>query len=93
VVLFPTIEACTTSYLSWSCLIVLAGCWGRKARSLVVLTMVLISSLLVVLTVLSLLLLRKMSLILLLGLTLMLVLVLVLVTLRVSLLELLGWVA
>jgi hypothetical protein len=70
-------------------LIVLAGCWGRKARCLVVLTLVLISSLLVVLTILLLLLLRKLPLILLLVLTLMLVLV----TLRVTLLELLGWVA
>jgi hypothetical protein len=85
--LFPTIEACAAYYLSWSCLIVPAGCWGKKARCLVVLTLVLISSLLVVLTVL--LLLRKLPLILLLVLTLMLVLV----TLRVSLLELLRGIA
>jgi hypothetical protein len=62
----------------------LLGCWGRKARCLVVLTLVLISSLLVALTVL-LLLLRELSLILLLVMTLMLVLV--------TLLELLRWVA
>jgi hypothetical protein len=57
---------------------------GRKARCLVVLTLVLISSLLGVLTVL-LLLLRKLPLV--------LVLTLMLVTLRVTLLEVLGWVA
>jgi hypothetical protein len=55
VVLFPTIEAWVTSYLCWSCLVVLVGCWGRKVRCLVVLTLVLISSLLVALTVLLLL--------------------------------------
>jgi hypothetical protein len=68
--------------LRWSCLVVLVGCWGREVRCLVVLASVLISSLLVVLTVL-LLLLRELS----------LILLLVLVTLRVTLLELLGWVA
>jgi hypothetical protein len=83
--LFPTVETCTTSYLSWRCLIVLVGCWDRKTDCLVALTPILISSLLVVLTVL--LLLRKLSLVLLLVLTLMLVLVLV------TLLELLRWVA
>jgi hypothetical protein len=81
--LFPTVETCTTSSLSWRCLIVLVGCWGRKASCLVALTLVLISSLLVVLTVLVLL--RKLPLVLLLVLTLMLVLV--------TLLELLRWVA
>jgi hypothetical protein len=84
VVWFPIIEACTTSYLCWSCLVVLVDCWVRKARCLVVLTLVLISSLLVALTVL---LLRKLPLVLLLVLTLMLV------TLGVSLLDLLVWVA
>jgi hypothetical protein len=83
--LFPTVETCTTSSLSWRCLIVLVGCWGRKTGCLVALTLILISSLLVVLTVL--LLLRKLPLVLLLVLTLMLVLVLV------TLLELLRWVA
>jgi hypothetical protein len=82
-VLFPTIEACATSYLRWSYLIVLVGCWDRKASCLVVLTLVLISSKLVALTVL--LLLRKLPLVLVLVLTLMLVLV--------TLLEVLGWVA
>ena len=86
--LFSTVETCTTSSLSWCCLMVLVGCWGRKMGYLVALTLVLISSLLVVLTVL--LLLRKLPLVLLLlVLTLMLVLVLVLVTLF----ELLRWVA
>jgi hypothetical protein len=86
VILFPTIEACTTSYLHWSCLVVLVGCWGRKTSCLVILTLILTSYLLVVLMVLLLLLLRKLPLILLLVLTLMLV------TLRVTLLELLRWV-
>jgi hypothetical protein len=84
--LFPIVETCTTSSLSWRCLVVLVGCWGRKTGCLVTLTLALISSLLVVLTVL--LLLRKLPLVLLL-LVLMLMLVLVLVTL----LELLRWVA
>jgi hypothetical protein len=84
VVLFPTIEECATSYLCWSYLVVLVGCWDRKAMCLVVLTLVLISSLLFALTVL---LLGKSPMVLL------LVLMLMLVTLRVSLLELLGWVA
>jgi hypothetical protein len=78
--LFPIVETCTNSSLSWRCLIPLVGCWGRKMGFLVALTLVLISSLPVVLTVL--LLLRKLPLVLLrLVLTLMLVLVLVLVTL------------
>jgi hypothetical protein len=82
--LFTTVETCTTSSLSWRCLIVLVGCWSRKTGCLVALTLVLISSLLVVLMVL--LLLRKLPLVLLwLVLTLMLVLV--------TLLELLRWVA
>jgi hypothetical protein len=83
-VLFPIVEACAASYLRWSCLVALVGCWGRKASCLVILTLVLISSLLVVLTIL-LLLLRKLPLVLVLVLTLMLV--------QVTLLELLGWVA
>ena len=70
-VLFSTVEACTTSYLSWGCLAILVGCWGRRTSCLVVLTMVLISSRLSVLTVL-LLLLRKLPLVLVLVLTLML---------------------
>jgi hypothetical protein len=73
--LFTTVETCTTSSLSWRCLIVLVGCWGRKTDCLVALTLILISSLLIVLTVLPLVLL-------LLILTLMLVLVTLLELLR-----------
>jgi hypothetical protein len=84
IALFTTMETCTTSSLSWRCLIALVDCWGRKTGCLVALTLVLIFSLLVVLTVL--LLLRKLALVLLrLVQTLMLVLV--------TLLELLRWVA
>ena len=83
--LFPIVETCATSSLRWSCLVVLVGCWGRKASCLVVLTLVLISSLLVAWTVLLLLLLRKLPLV--------LVLTLMLMTLRVTLLEVLGSVA
>jgi hypothetical protein len=71
VILFSTVEACTTSYLCWGCLAILVSCWGRKTSCLVVLALVLISSRLGVLTVL--LLLRKLPLVL--VLTLMLVLV------------------
>jgi hypothetical protein len=86
-ILFPTIEACVASYLRWSCLVALVGCWDRKASCLVVLRLVLISSLLVALTVLLLLLLlRKLPLVLLL-------LVLTLMLVLVTLLELLRWVA
>jgi hypothetical protein len=81
--LFPTVETCTTSSLSWRCLIVLVGCWGRKTGCLVALALVMTSSLLVVLTVL--LLLRKLPLVLL--------LVLMLVLVLVTLLKLLRWVA
>jgi hypothetical protein len=69
-------ETSVTSSLRWSYLVVLVGCCGRKARCLVVMT------------VLLLLLLRELPLILLL-----LAPMLVLVTLRVTLLELLRWVA
>jgi hypothetical protein len=70
-------ETSATSSLRWSYLAVLVGWWGRKARCLVVLA------------VLLLLLLRELSLILLLVLALMLMLV----TLSVTLFELLGWIA
>jgi hypothetical protein len=79
VVLFSTVEACTTSYLRWGCLAIMVRCWGRKASYLVVLTLVLISSRLGALMVL-LLLLRKLP----------LVLVLMLALVLVTLLELLG---
>jgi hypothetical protein len=85
-VLFPITETCATSSLRWGCLIVLVGCWGGKVSCLVVLKLVLISSLLVAWTVLLLLLLLG-------KLPLVLVLTLMLVILRVTLLELLGWVA
>jgi hypothetical protein len=78
VILFSTVEACTTSYLCWGCLAILVRCWGRKTSCLVVLTLVLISSRLSVLTVL---LLRRLP------------LVLVLVLMLVALLELLWRVA
>jgi hypothetical protein len=83
--LFPTVETRTTSSLHCSCLVVLIGCWGRKARCLVALTLVLISCLLVVLAIL-LLLVRKLPLVLLL-------LVLMLMLVLVTLLELLRWVS
>jgi hypothetical protein len=76
VILFSTVEACTTSYLCWGFLAILVGCWGRKASCLVILTLGLISSRLSVLMVLLLLLLKKLPLVLVLVLTLMLVLVL-----------------
>jgi hypothetical protein len=79
VVLFSTVETCTTSHLRWSCLAILIGCWGRKASCLVVLKLVLISSRLGALMVL-LLMLRKLP----------LVLVLMLKLVLVTLLELLG---
>jgi hypothetical protein len=75
VVLFSTVEACTTTYLRWGCLAILVGCWGKKTSCLVVLTLELISSRLGVLTVLLLLLLKKLPLVLVLVLTLVLVLV------------------
>jgi hypothetical protein len=84
--LFTTVETCTTSSLSWRCLMVLVGCWGRKMGCMVALTLVLISSLLVVLTLLLLLRLWKLPLVLLL-------LVLTLMLVLVTLLEWLRWVA
>jgi hypothetical protein len=86
VTLFPTVATSVASSLCWGSLVVLIGGWGRKARFLVVLSLVLVSTLLVALAVL-LLLLRELPLVLLLMLTLMLV------SLRVTLLELLGWVS
>jgi hypothetical protein len=87
--LFSTVETSSVSSLRWGCLTVMIGCWGSKARCLVVLSLVLVSSWLVVLAVLLLLLmLRELPLILLL----MQMLILVLISLRVALLELLGWV-
>jgi hypothetical protein len=87
VALFSTMETFSASSLLWGCLTILIICWGRKARCLVVLSLVLTSTRLVVLAVL--LLLRELPL----KLLLMRTLVLVLVSLRVTLLELLEWVA
>jgi hypothetical protein len=89
--LFSIVKTSSASSLCWGCLVALIGCWGRKARCLVVLPLVLVSSRLVVLAVLLLLLLRERPLKLLLMRT--LVLVLMLVSLRVTLLELLEWIA
>jgi hypothetical protein len=72
-------------FLVLGCLTALIGCWGRKARWLTALPLVLTSSRLVVLAVLLLLLLLRE-----LSLELLLMLVLVLLSLRVTLLELLG---
>jgi hypothetical protein len=74
--------------LALACLVALIGGWGRKARCLAALPLILVSSLLVVLVVL-LLLLRELPL----ELVLMLTLILVLVPLRVTVLELLGWIS
>jgi hypothetical protein len=89
--LFSIVETSSASSLRWGCLTVLIGCWGRKARCLVVLSLVLVLSVLVLLAVLLLLLLMELLLESMLMRT--LILVLVLVTLWVTLLELLGWIA
>jgi hypothetical protein len=69
VILFSTVEACTTSYLCWGFLVDLVGCKGRKMSCLVALTVLLL--------------LRKLPLVLLLlVLTMMLVLVTLLELLR-----------
>jgi hypothetical protein len=70
VTLFSTVEISSAFSLHWCCLTILISCWGRKARCMAVLPLVLISSWLIVLMVL---LLRELSLKLLLMLTLMLV--------------------
>jgi hypothetical protein len=70
-------------------LTILIGWFGRKARYLIVLSLVLISFRLVILAVLLLLLLRELPL----KLMLMRTLVLVLISLRVTLLELLRWIS
>jgi hypothetical protein len=56
VALLSTVEASSASSLCWGCLVVLIRCCGRKARCLVVLPLILVTSLLVVLTILLLLL-------------------------------------
>jgi hypothetical protein len=40
--LFSTMETSTTSSLRWRSLVVLVGCWDRKARCLVVLAILLL---------------------------------------------------
>jgi hypothetical protein len=87
VALFSTMETSSASSLRWGHLTVLIGCWDRKEQCLVV-PLILTSSWLTVPVVL-LLLLRELPL----ELMLMRTLVLVLVSLRVTLLELLGWIA
>ena len=47
--LFPTVETSSASSLCWRYLVVLVGCWGKKARCLAALPLVLTSSWLVVL--------------------------------------------
>jgi hypothetical protein len=89
VALFPIVETSSASSLNWGYLVALIGSWGTKARCLVVLSPILVSSRLVILAVL-LLLLRELPLKWLLMLTLMLELVLV--SWRMTLLELLGWI-
>jgi hypothetical protein len=42
VTLFPTVETSAASSLRWSCLVAVIGCWGRKARCLVVLAVLLL---------------------------------------------------
>jgi hypothetical protein len=88
VALFPTFETFTASSLRCGYLVVLVGDWGRKARCLAALPLILVSSLLVALAIL-LLLLRELPL----ELLLMMALMLMLVSLRVTLLELLRWIA
>jgi hypothetical protein len=46
------VEASSASSLCWGCLVVLIRCWGRKARCLVVLPLILVTSLLAVLKIL-----------------------------------------
>jgi hypothetical protein len=52
VALLSTVEASSASSLCWGCLVVLIRCWGRKARCLVVLPLILVTSLLAVLKIL-----------------------------------------
>jgi hypothetical protein len=80
-------ETSSTTSKCWCYLVALISCKGRKAGCLTALPLILISSRLVVLAVL--LLLRELPL----ELMLMRTLVLVLISLRVTLPELLGWIA
>jgi hypothetical protein len=44
VALLSTVETCSVSNLSWCCLTVLLGCWGRKMKYLLILPLQLTSS-------------------------------------------------
>jgi hypothetical protein len=50
--LLSTVETCPGSTLSWCCLTVLLGRWGRKTRCLLILPLELTSSWLIVLAIL-----------------------------------------
>jgi hypothetical protein len=50
--LLSTVETCSAFALSWCCLTVLLGCWGRKTRCLLILPLELTSSRLIVLAIL-----------------------------------------
>jgi hypothetical protein len=50
--LLSTVKTCSVSNLSWCCLTVLLGCWGRKTKCLLILPLKLTSSWLIVLTIL-----------------------------------------
>jgi hypothetical protein len=50
--LLSTMETCSASALHWGCLTALVGCWGGKARCLMILPLELTSSCLTVLTIL-----------------------------------------
>jgi hypothetical protein len=73
VALFSTVEASSASSMCWGCLVGLIRCWGRKARCLVVLPLILVTSLLAVLTILLLLWVLPLRLLLIRALTLMVI--------------------
>jgi hypothetical protein len=73
VALFSTVKASSASSLCWGCLVVLIRCWGKKARCLVVLPLILVTFLLAVLTILLLLWVLPLRLLLIRALTLMLI--------------------
>jgi hypothetical protein len=73
VALFSKVETSSASSLCWGCLVALICCWDRKARCLVVLPLILVTSLLAVLTILLLLWILPLRLLLVRTLTLMLI--------------------
>jgi hypothetical protein len=83
VALFSTVETSSASSLHWGYLTILISYWGRKARCLTVLPLVLVSFWLIVLTVLMRLLVLS------LGVLLILTLILLLISLWVAMPELL----